>query len=379
MKIAVLINTLYSGRGMDYVAEQQARELITSGHDVTVFTFDDDDHCSGEIHIQRLGWPKNPLINYSYRLLFPLDIFKIKKYLRCLQTYDLIIAHFYPMTYLAYRSKKENPNLYYIYYNHGIVNSSFQSPSHHIYAKLLSFLSSVSISNVDAVISISHFIKKQLSLKSAMKQVIYNKVDPERFAYQCTDIDSHLLSLMDKWEIAPKFLYVGTLSQGKGIELLIKAFRRVTDTYPNAKLLLVGTPTHGFSLSNYIPNNDLNDSIYHLGPLDSHTLGYMYQTCDVCVSASTWESFNLPLVEAQLLGKPVVAYNTGAHGEVVKDQETGVLVESFDTDKFAEAMIQVYKMREIMGRNAKIWAYQFSTQNLDALKISKVIEAWYKP
>lgn len=375
MRIGILVNTYHKGKGMDYVAEQQARELIDSGHDVTIFTFDND-HCSGDIGIQRLGWPKNPVINLLYRLLFPLDIFKVRKYSRCLKTYDLIIAHFYPITYLAYRSKKKNPNIHYIYYNHGVGSSSLQPSLRRVYLELLRFLSNLSISNVDAVISISHFIQKQLSLENVVKQVVYNQINAERFAYQCTDIDSRLLSIMDCWKAAPKFLYVGTLSKGKGIELLIKSFKTVTDTYPNAKLLLVGTPTYGFSLSNYIFSMDWNDSVYHLGHLDSNVLGYVYHTCDVCVSASTWESFNLPLVEAQLLGKPVVAYNIGAHEEVVKDQETGVLVEPFNSDKFAEAMIQVYKDRDIMGDNAKKWAYRFSVQNLDALNISKIVSVW---
>ena len=42
MKIAILVNTLYRGRGMDAVAEQQAKDLADSGHDVTIFTFDND-------------------------------------------------------------------------------------------------------------------------------------------------------------------------------------------------------------------------------------------------------------------------------------------------------------------------------------------------
>jgi len=377
MRIAVLINTFYNGRGMDSVAEQQAKELADIGHEVTVFTFDND-HCAGEISIQRIGWPKSSTINYLYRLLFPLDIFKVKRYSRYLSKYDLVIAHFYPITYLAYRSKKENPNLHYIYYNHGFGNCSpFQPILRRLYLQLLRYLSSVSVSNVDGVISISYFIKKQLNLADSMEQVVYNKVDPERFAYQYTDIDSRLLLFSDQWKLAPKFLYVGTLSQSKGIELLIKSFRRVLQTYPTAKLLLVGKPTYGFSLSKYISDKDWTDTIYLFGQLDSHMLGYMYQTCDVCISASPWESFNLPLVEAQLLGKPVVAYNIGAHEEIVKDHVTGVLVEPFNTDKFAEAMIEVYKIKDIMGKNAKAWAYQFSVQNSDALTISEVVSAWY--
>jgi len=59
-----------------------------------------------------------------------------------------------------------------------------------------------------------------------------------------------------------------------------------------------------------------------LGRLSAHGLGLAFAACDLVVSASTWEGFNLPLLEAQWLGLPVMALRRCAHPEVVYDKRS---------------------------------------------------------
>ena len=135
MKIAILINTFYRGRGMDSVAEQQANELAKNGHEVTIFTFDYDYKLDG-VTIIKLNWPERDLLNFMYRLVFPLDIRKNLTYSKKLKNYDVIISHFYPITFLAYFTKKMYPNIKYIYYNHGVSDSIYIPSLLKIYRKI---------------------------------------------------------------------------------------------------------------------------------------------------------------------------------------------------------------------------------------------------
>ena len=64
--------------------------------------------------------------------------------------------------------------------------------------------------------------------------------------------------------------------------------------------------------------------------LPDDCMGLAFAAADLFVSTSLWEGFNLPLLEAQFQGTPVVAYARGPHVEVVKDGETGLLVGSED-------------------------------------------------
>jgi len=54
-----------------------------------------------------------------------------------------------------------------------------------------------------------------------------------------------------------------------------------------------------------------------------------------------WESYNLPIMEAQLCGKPVVAFEIGPHREVISNN--GILVEEGNIEKFSAACVKKLK------------------------------------
>ena len=99
-------------------------------------------------------------------------------------------------------------------------------------------------------------------------------------------------------------------------------------------------------------------------PLLNHPDWKMRQVfvgCDLYVTASKWEGFNLPILEAQYFGKPVLAYNLAAHPEVVKDEATGFLVK--DKQEFRlklRELIRDLKLREELGSNGMEWAKKFN-------------------
>ncbi|NRP87053.1 D-inositol 3-phosphate glycosyltransferase [Ensifer adhaerens] len=62
--------------------------------------------------------------------------------------------------------------------------------------------------------------------------------------------------------------------------------------------------------------------------LPASRMGAAFAGSDIFVSTSHWEGLNLPLLEAQYQGTPVMAYKHGPHTEVVCDNETGILVDS---------------------------------------------------
>lgn len=60
-------------------------------------------------------------------------------------------------------------------------------------------------------------------------------------------------------------------------------------------------------------------SVVALGHPADERLGQLIRSCDLAVSFSRWEGFNLPLAEAQALGRPCLVFPSGAHAEVVAD------------------------------------------------------------
>ena len=371
MKIAILVNTLYRGRGMDAVAEQQAKDLADSGHDVTIFTFDND-HSIEKVVIEKLNWPKKEIFNLVYRIIFPLDIFKIIKYSKMLRKYDVVISHFYPIPLLAYITKRRYSNVRYIFYDHGVSTNRYSPFAERYYLKLIKILTSLVISNTDIIISISKFVQQDLNNGKSEKMVIYNRVDLSKFNYDGLCISKNISDVCK--EKCQKFLYVGIIGGHKGIELLIKSFDIVIEKYPDAKLLLVGKLSYQFNLYKYV--NKENKNIRYLGKVSDCELGFLYDNIDVYLTASTWEGFNLPLVEAQIFGKPVVAFDIGSHKEVVKNGETGILVEPFNVEKFANAIIEVCNHRKYMGHMARIFGSKFSGENNNDNNIARIVNSF---
>lgn len=92
---------------------------------------------------------------------------------------------------------------------------------------------------------------------------------------------------------------------------LYEILRAVQRPFPNARLLILDAG-EGCGIP-----GDLAGSVIPLGQPDDATLGAIMRLCAVGISPSLWEGFNLPVVEMQHLGRPAVAFNLGAHPEVI--------------------------------------------------------------
>jgi glycosyltransferase involved in cell wall biosynthesis len=67
------------------------------------------------------------------------------------------------------------------------------------------------------------------------------------------------------------------------------------------------------------------------------------------------------MVAAMANGKPVVAYNVGAHSEILTNEETGFLVESsVEFQRHLRLLIEDDALRERMGQKARVATRKFT-------------------
>ena len=100
----------------------------------------------------------------------------------------------------------------------------------------------------------------------------------------------------------------------------------------------------------------MRKSIIFTGYISNEEVPLLYSLCDVFCYPSMWEGFGLTPAEAQSSGKPVVAFNHCAIPEIVKNNETGILVNPGDHHKMADAIIQLLKdtdLRYSMGKEGR--------------------------
>lgn len=162
------------------------------------------------------------------------------------------------------------------------------------------------------------------------------------------------------------FLYVGRIAREKNLQMLLKAFKQVSDRYLNTRLLLIGGGPALAETKNYALGLGLQDKLEFLGMMPRKEIEPYYAAADAFVFPSTTETQGIAICEALSAGLPVVAVNAGGIPENIQPGVDGFLT-SDDSQAFAEKMmflIEHERERKEMGTQARINACHFSIDRM---------------
>jgi len=127
-------------------------------------------------------------------------------------------------------------------------------------------------------------------------------------------------------------LYVGRLTEKKGICYLIDALSLVLKKYPTMGLLVIGSGELEGSLKIQVAENNLENAVRFLGSVPNNELPGYYADSEIFIGPSVVaqggdrEGFGLTFVEASMSGCLVIGTNTGGIGDIIEDGKTGYLV-----------------------------------------------------
>lgn len=136
----------------------------------------------------------------------------------------------------------------------------------------------------------------------------------------------------------------------KGTDVAIKSVAKLKTRYPNlGAIAFCGKPPSGlYFLPEYI---DL-----HVQP-PQEALRDLYASCDVWLTTSRSEGFNLMAMEAMACRTPVVSTRTGWPLEGVIDGVNGYLVNVDDAEAAAEALAKVLELKDTQWRTMSNQAF----------------------
>jgi glycosyltransferase involved in cell wall biosynthesis len=119
----------------------------------------------------------------------------------------------------------------------------------------------------------------------------------------------------------PVFLSVGAMTWNKGIDLLLKAFARVAETVPSARLVLKGAdaiyPSRALVMEQFNALTPSDQALvsprlsYSGDALTSVGMADLFRAADCYVSPYLAEGFNMPVLEAAACGVPIVCTDGG--------------------------------------------------------------------
>jgi len=164
-----------------------------------------------------------------------------------------------------------------------------------------------------------------------------------------------------------KILYVGRLSEIKGLDYLIESFRSIHDNFPDSSLEMIGDGPVKKELKKKIKDLGINDCVDVRGYVEYEELPDHYRSADIFVLPSLSEGLSNVLLEAMACGLPIVATDVGGNGELILNGKGGYLVPPKNPSRLYRSLkklIENPELRDEMGQFNKNYVRRYGQKKI---------------
>jgi len=237
-----------------------------------------------------------------------------------------------------------------------------------IYGNLLRAIDRFLFRNADLVVAKSDHLSAYAK-KNGAKNVFMapTGVDPLIF-----DVAQGRSSSSD----SPKILFAGTFIPRKCPDLLIDAFKIVRSRFRNIELEMIGTGPMIDVLNDRIAAENLQADVSILDEMDQRDLADRMASATVFVLPSVLEGTPCVLMEAIVIGVPIVSTRISSISKLLQDGAFGTLVEPGSVNSLAEGIIEALQNIE-EKRSLAQDARNYALEHLLMSKIESAISREY--
>jgi len=246
--------------------------------------------------------------------------------------------------------------------------SSFQN----ILAPVKKLVTTMLFKRADCIVAVSQHIRNQLSSRLGINVnkivTIYNGIDNDEIRRKAfIGVDRVIFQ-------NPYIVSVGRLSNEKGHEILIRAFRLIADQIEH-QLVIVGDGEKKQSLEMLVTELGLKERVVMTGVIPQPYLQMI--RADFLVLPSLWEAFSFVLLEALSLEVPVIATECDGPIEILQNGEYGMLVPPSNVEALAGTMLRFAKdsvlrssFRDSSLARAREFSFKHMLERYEALFIN---------
>jgi glycosyltransferase involved in cell wall biosynthesis len=181
------------------------------------------------------------------------------------------------------------------------------------------------------------------------KKLVTLGIPKNKVLYLPNSINAHLF-VPKKQKQDNMLLFVGRISAGKGLHILVKSLQYLKE---NIRLVVIGPC--GWDKNYYQgmlelierENRKRGHKIIYLGAKEPLELIEWYQKASLFILPSFNEGFPVTILEALACKTPVIATPVGGIPEIIKNHETGILVPQHDPKTLAKAIQYLLENKDI--------------------------------
>ncbi len=321
--------------------------------------------------------------NKLYLLLVPFfvaaEFFALWKLVRQIKP-DIIHAHWLvPQGFVAAMVKKITGTPYVVTAHGGDVFG--------LQGGLFGLFKRFSLKNADKITVVSSVLKEVVTRTSSsiVEPVILPMgVDSSKFALAEDD------DIRKKYgATGPLLLFVGRLTEKKGVRFLLEAMPEVINKAPAVKLMIVGSGEEEEDLKRLSASLELEGNVVFTGSIANRDLPRFYGAADIFIGPSIHardgdtEGFGLTFVEAGMSGCILIGSRVGGIPDIIKDGKTGFLVEEKNPAAIAAKILEIIDQKEdwpeIKKKNRLEFVKNFSLDVIAAKYVDLLSENWAGP
>lgn len=226
----------------------------------------------------------------------------------------------------------------------------------------ISYIFKIYDRSCDKIISVSDFIKEMHSSKFSNELITkYNYVIEKTKKNKVEPIDKTIT-------------FIGRLTYSKGVDTLIYLLNKLE----NVNINIIGNGPELNLITDLLQNRKNNNLIKIFSNLSNNLVQEIIQESScVIIPSICAESFSLVAAEAMINKTPIVCYNVGGLGEIVKKSNSGIVVEVNDKLLFKKS-ISLILSDHLNSKKMGLNGYVFAKKNFSREKNYNILSEIYK-
>ncbi len=202
----------------------------------------------------------------------------------------------------------------------------------------------------------SKYLQKFFLNKGYKINYLPNAVDISKFTFERSIIRKHSI------------LWVRAFTKIYNPDLAIYIVKELAGIYPDVTLTMVGPDKGNMLEMKYLADKmNVFNRITFVGPVAHHLLPRFFQTHEVYINTTSYESFGNAVLEAAACGVPIVSTAVGEIPHLWDDGEDILLVAEKNANEFAKKIIRLFDDKSLaisISKNARKKAENFCWHNI---------------